>query len=407
METFPASHTPHSPFFLDVTLRDGNQALPRPWSLKQKQQVFQHLIRLEVPGAEVGFASASAVDFEACCALAQEAPASMVISSLSRARTAEIDASWEAVSHAAQPRVHIVYPVSPSVVNQVLRCTPHEAARAVRQAVRHARRLAGKRGSVQFSGEHFGDCLDDIALALDIFQVAIEEGADVINLPNTVERFRPMVFVEIARQVMEYFRGRAAFAVHCHNDLGMATATTVESYFAGATQLEVSLNGLGERAGNASLYEVVCALENSGVHTGIQRQYIFETAREVAELSAIAVGPKTPIIGSDVFSHRSGIHQDGAIKSRSGRGVYLPFVTDAVGRADGEQLRFTSQSGTAVLQDCLNRAGIHLDAVTLREYYRYLEKRSDAEGEMDERAILRHYRQWCAGSQISPEIPAR
>lgn len=338
------------PQFFDVTLRDGNQALRKPWDLKEKEIIFQKLVDLRVQGIEVGFASASKSDFEACSYLASIAPSDVHISSLSRAKEREIEISWEAIHRAVKPRIHIVYPVSDFAIKNILQISESEVIANVVRAVSFARNLAGTKGTVQFSGEHFGDARENTDFAIEVFKAAIAAGADVVNLPNTVERYRPMLFVRMVEKAVQSLPENTIVSVHTHNDLGMATATTVESFFAGATQLECAMNGLGERAGNTNLYEVACALYNCGVDVPINLKEIYSASQVVSRLSGIPVSEKAPIIGSDVFSHRSGIHQDGVSKTKGmQKGAYRAINAEEIGRKERESVRFTSQSGTAAI----------------------------------------------------------
>ncbi|TGK06451.1 2-isopropylmalate synthase [Leptospira fletcheri] len=373
---------PHStPFFMDVTLRDGNQALRKPWNLREKEIIFQQLLKLNVQGIEVGFASAGGQDFEACSHLSQLAPDRVVISSLSRAVEEEIELSWKAIHKAARPRIHIVYPVSDFTIRNVLRISEEQVKENIMRSVSYARKLAGSRGEVQFSGEHFGDALENIEFTIEAFRSALDAGADVINLPNTVERYRPFLFVAMIRKVVESLPQGSRISVHTHNDLGMATATTVESFFAGATQLETALNGLGERAGNTNTYEVAVALHNCGVKMDLNLQAIYETSRIVARMSGVPVPEKAPLIGEDVVAHRSGIHQDGVSKTQNlKKGAYRAFEADLIGRPEGDRIAFTSQSGKSAIFEILNTAGVRVSKEEAFRLQPALKSRSEKEG---------------------------
>ncbi|TGL61495.1 2-isopropylmalate synthase LeuA2 [Leptospira sarikeiensis] len=352
---------PVSPFFMDVTLRDGNQALRKPWNLEEKEIIFKRLLKLGVQGIEVGFASASRQDFEACSYLASLAPENVSISSLSRAVEKEIDLSWEAIRKAPKPRIHIVYPISDFTIRNVLGISEKEVKENIIRSVSYARKLAGNYGEVQFSGEHFGDSLENMEFAVEAFQAALDAGADVVNLPNTVERYRPYLFVAMVRKVAEALPQGSKISVHTHNDLGMATATTVESFFAGATQLETALNGLGERAGNTNTYEVAIALHNCGVKVDLNLQSIYETSRIVSRMSGVPIPEKAPLVGDDVVAHRSGIHQDGVSKTKDlKKGAYRAFDADLIGRPEGDRIAFTSQSGKSAVYEILMQSGISI-----------------------------------------------
>ncbi|PJZ71686.1 2-isopropylmalate synthase [Leptospira perolatii] len=369
------------PFFMDVTLRDGNQALRKPWNLNEKEVIFKQLVKLGVQGIEVGFASASHQDFEACSYLASLAPESVVISSLSRAVEKEIDLSWEAIRRAPRPRIHIVYPISDFAIKNVLGISEDKVIENIERSVSYARKLAGNFAEVQFSGEHFGDALDNLEFTVKAFQAALEAGADVVNLPNTVERYRPYLFVAMVRKVVESLPKGSRISVHTHNDLGMATATTVESYFAGAVQLETALNGLGERAGNTNTYEVAIALHNCGVPVNLNLKEIYETSRIVSKMSNIPISEKAPLIGEDVVAHRSGIHQDGVSKTKNLRkGAYRAFDANLIGRPEGDRISFTSQSGKSAAYEILVESGIEVTKEEAMRLQPILKTRSESVG---------------------------
>ncbi|EKT87788.1 LeuA family protein [Leptospira santarosai] len=348
----------HPPFFMDVTLRDGNQALRKPWDLDQKETIFKQLLKLGVQGIEVGFASSNSQEFETCSRLSSIAPDNVVISSLSRAVEKEIGISWKAIRHASKPRIHIVYPISDFTIRNVLKLSPEKVLEKISESVSFAKSLVGSKGEVQFSGEHFGDSLENLDFAAEAFRTALNYGADIVNLPNTVERYRPWLFVSMVKAVANMLPENAKISVHTHNDLGMATATTVESYFSGAIQLETALNGLGERAGNTNTYEVAIALHNCGVDVPLNLSAIYETSRLVSYLSDIPIYEKAPLIGEDVISHRSGIHQDGVAKTRHlSKGAYRAFDATLIGRPEGDRIEFTNQSGRSAIFCILKDAG--------------------------------------------------
>ena len=359
--------TNRKPFFYDVTLRDGNQALRKPWNLEEKEIIFHQLIKLGVDAIEVGFASASESDFKSCEHLAKIATNNIVISSLSRAKKQEIEISWNAIRHAAKPRLHIVYPVSSFAIENMLKISNEQVVANVKDAVQYARKLAGDRGTVQFSGEHFGDCLDTVDFAIKVFQAAIDAG---------VERYRPMIFLDMIEQVVNSLAGNAIISVHTHNDLGMATATTVESFFKGVTQIETSLNGLGERAGNTNLFEVACALYNCGEKVDLNMEEIFPTAKLVSKMSGIPIHEKAPLIGSDVFAHRSGVNKTKHLK-KSAYGAIDPSV---IGREDGHRITFTSQSGGGAIKSILSEKGISFSDRDISELQPILKNYSDEIG---------------------------
>lgn len=354
----------------DVTLRDGNQALKRPWNLNEKIEVFDLLVDLNVDGIEVGFPSSNLTEFEATKTLAKRGPSSIPIAALSRANRKEILRTWEALQFAKTPRMHIVYPVSDFSIRHVLKVSEKEVLDKIIDSVQFARSVVGPEVEIQFSGEHFGDAISNFDFAKRCFMEAIQAGANIINLPNTVERYRPFLFVDMVRKVKEEVKDSAIVSVHAHNDLGMATATSVECVYVGAGQIEVSLNGLGERAGNTNLYETSIALHQNGEQIGLNFNRIYPTAKRISELTGIPIGEKAPIIGYDIFSHRSGIHQDGVAKTKDlKKGAYRTFTPDFVGREDFETISFTNQSGHKAISYLLEKHGINIPEVALHQLF--------------------------------------
>jgi len=376
-----AQQEPKKIWIQDVTLRDGNQALKKPWTLMEKESVFEALVNLNVNGIEVGFPSSNSSEFNASKILAQKAPSHITIAGLSRAIEKEIEITWEAIQHAKSPRLHIVYPVSAFQIQQVLRISESEVLDKIHKAVSFARKISGNNTSIQFSGEHFGDAVDNFDFAVKAFQTSIDAGANVINLPNTVERYRPFLFVNMVQKVSEQIPENIIISVHTHNDLGMATATTVESCFVGATQVEVALNGLGERAGNTNLYETAVALHECGQIVDLNFKKIYPTARFIAELTQIPIGEKAPILGTDIFAHRSGIHQDGVTKTiGQKKGAYRTFSPEFVGRDDEEVIHFTNQSGAKAIKHMLGEAGKNIDSEKIQILFHKAKEVSSAEG---------------------------
>ena len=372
------------PFFYDVTLRDGNQALRQPWNVQEKEKVFRQLLKLGVQGIEAGYAGASDLDFTAVEHLANIARAEnvdVVFSSLARAVPRDIERAAAAVRAAPRPRIHTFIGLSPFAMENVLRMPPEKVAQKAVEAVAMCRDLLDGKGDVQFSAEHFGDSVENLDFVIETFHRVIEAGATVINLPNTVERYRPMVFVDMVRRVVEALPKHVTVAVHTHNDLGMATATTVESFFAGATQLECALNGLGERAGNTNLYEVAVAIHNCGVENPLNMKEIYETALQVSEWSHVPIYEKAPLVGSDVVAHRSGIHQDGAAKTKGmKKGAYRAVEGDLIGRGESDRVVFTSQSGKSAVYEIVKALGLPITLEEAALLQPVLKARSEAKG---------------------------
>ena len=383
------------PFFYDITLRDGNQSLKKPWNLKEKEFIFNKLVDFGVQAVEAGFPAASEMDFEAVKKLAEISPQNLVVSALARAVEKDIISGIEALKGCNIPRLHTFIAMSPFNMKYVLNKSPQEVRKTAIEAVSFAKEKItplGSNAQIQFSVEHFGDCSENIDFVIETLQEVVKAGASVINLPNTVERTRIKTFVDMVEKVYNALPKDITIAVHCHNDLGMATAATVESYFAGATQLECSLNGLGERAGNTNIYEVAIALHNSGVDVPLNLSDIYELSLLVSDMSKVAIPEKAPLIGPEALAHRSGIHQDGAVKTKDmEKGAYRPIHPTLIGRKDDEKIGFTSQSGKTAVYEIISDAGY---PITVQEAVRItpiVKEAAEKVGELPARNIIDIY----------------
>jgi 2-isopropylmalate synthase len=394
------------PFFYDITLRDANQALAKPWNKEEKEVVFKQLLKLRVQGVEVGFPIASEMDFESCQNLARltaelasegdAAAANVVIAALARAKNADIQKAWDAIKDAPKPRIHVFLAMSPLSMENVLQMEPSAVREQAIEAVAFAKSLAGEKGDIEFSPEHFGDCVENFDFVLESLKQIVKAGATTINLPNTVERYRPLIYVDMVRKVAEALPKNITISVHCHNDLGMATAATVESYFAGATQMECALNGLGERSGNTNMYEVAVALHNSGVEMDLNLGEIYETALLTSKWAQVPIYAKSPLIGIEVIAHRSGIHQDGAAKTKNmKKGAYRPIDYSLIGRNENDILAFTSQSGKTAVYEILSHNGYPVELDEAAELQPVLKEISEKEGELSHSRILEVFREKC------------
>lgn len=382
----------NKPFFYDVTLRDGNQALKKPWNTEEKEIIFKKLIELGVQGIEVGFSGSSDMDFEACSHLAGLAPKNVVISGLARAVKTDIEKVAQAIKHAPKPRIHTFIAMNPLGLEYVLKKPLKDVKKIAIDAVSYAKSILPSYGEVQFSVEHFGDCRENIDEVIEAVKDIVKAGANIINLPNTVERFRPMEYIDMVRKMKNALPDNVIIAVHCHNDLGMASATTVESYFAGAAQLECSLNGLGERAGNTNMYEVAVALYNTGIDVPLNMQNIYETSLLVSEMANIPIWEKAPIIGHDALAHRSGIHQDGVVKTKHlDKGAYRAFNPELIGRDGAEKLGFTSQSGKTAIFELINATQYQISMQEAIYLAPFAKRQAEKIGELSLKQLLKLY----------------
>jgi 2-isopropylmalate synthase len=301
----------------DTTLRDGEQSPGATLDTHDKVEIAHQLARLGVDIIEAGFPAASPGDHEAVRRIAEEVgrPGGPTIAGLARATKKDIDAAWTAVQPAHHPRIHTFIATSDIHMEHKLRMTREQVLQKTAEMVAYARQYCE---DVEFSPEDASRT--DPAFLHEVLAVAIKAGATTLNIPDTVGYALPHEFGALIRGIIENVPGveNCIVSVHCHDDLGLATANTLAAIEAGARQAEVTLNGIGERAGNASLEEVVMALQTRSTEfnkrTGIQTAHIARTSHLVAVRTGISVAPNKAIVGANAFAHEAGIHQDGVLK---------------------------------------------------------------------------------------------
>jgi 2-isopropylmalate synthase len=354
----------------DTTLRDGEQSPGIALSVQEKVEIAEQLDRLGVDVIEAGFPAASEGDFAGVQAIAETVKGS-TIAALCRTRPQDIERAFEAIKGAGRPRLHTFISTSPIHREKKLRMTPDQVLEETARAVAQARGLTG---DVEFSAEDA--TRTEMDFLVDVFAAAIENGATTINVPDTVGFVMPAEFVEILDQLRARVPGadQVVWSVHCHNDLGLATANSLAAVRAGARQVEVCINGIGERAGNASLEEVVMALRTHaptlGYTTGINTREIAHTSRLVSMLSGYPVQPNKAVVGANAFSHESGIHQHGVLMERT---TYEIMNPEDIGLA-GNKIVLGKHSGRHAFVDALAQMGLHpKDTALERAFTRFKE----------------------------------
>jgi len=314
----------------DTTLRDGEQSPGASMNSAEKLRLAGQLERLGVDAIEAGFPAASPGDFESVKLIAERIRNTQV-TALARASKADIDQAWEAIKAAATPRIHTFIATSDIHLEHKLKRSREQVIRTAVDAVRYAKRLTD---NVEFSAED-GSRSDRDFLSR-IFEATIAAGATTVNLPDTVGYAMPDEFAELVSYVRDHTPNihRAVLSVHCHNDLGLATANTLAGLRAGARQAEVTINGIGERAGNTSLEEVVMSLYTHrghlGLTTGVKTGEIHPTSRLVSMVTGIVIQPNKAVVGANAFAHESGIHQDGVLKNRTTYEIMEPETVGLV-----------------------------------------------------------------------------
>jgi 2-isopropylmalate synthase len=335
---------------------------------------------------EAGFPAASPGDLEAVRRIALEVEGP-VICGLARAREEDIRAAWGAIRYAQRPRIHVFIATSDVHLRHKLRLSREEVLERAREMVAYARSLCP---DVEFSPEDASRT--DPAFLYEVLEAVIEAGATTVNIPDTVGYSIPSEFASLIRGIVESVPniGRAVISVHCHDDLGLAVANSLAAVAAGARQVECTVNGLGERAGNAALEEVVMALavrgDLFGLGTGINTQEIVRTSRLVGSISGISVPPNKAIVGANAFAHESGVHQDGVLKERS---TYEIIDPKAVGFSKSE-LVLGKLSGRHALKEKLRSLGYELSDEELERVFARFKELADVKevSEADLEAIV-------------------
>ncbi len=299
----------------DTTLRDGEQSPGASMNTGEKLRLATQLEKLGVDVLEAGFPAASEGDLDAVSRIAAKLKETEV-AGLARANKHDIDRAWQAIQHAAKPRIHTFIATSDIHLEYKLKMSREEVLQASIDAVKYAKSFTD---NVEFSAED--GSRSDRNFLCKVFEATIDAGATTVNLPDTVGYAIPQEFEDLTKYVVDHTPNikKAVFSVHCHNDLGLATANTLAAIRAGARQAEVTINGIGERAGNTSLEEVVMALHTRPnylpVNTRIHTEHIHPTSRLVSMITGIIVQPNKAIVGANAFAHEAGIHQDGMLKN--------------------------------------------------------------------------------------------
>ena len=354
----------------DTTLRDGEQSPGASMSIEQKLEIAGQLARLGVDVIEAGFPISSPHQMEGVKLISRQVRGP-IIAALARAVEKDIDCAAEALSEAEHPRIHTFLATSPIHMEFKLRKSPDEVLDMAVKAVRHAR---NKVAEVEFSPED--GTRSEIPFLCRILEKVIAAGARIINIPDTVGYAVPWEYAEFLKKIVEGTPNfdKAVLSVHCHNDLGLAVANSMAAIRAGARQVEVTINGIGERAGNASLEELVMALnvrqDSLPYMTGINTRQIWNTSRLVANTIGFPIPRNKPITGENAFAHESGIHQDGVLKKRE---TYEIMTPESVGR-DESQLVLGRHSGLHGFRTRLSELGLSLtDEEAKKAYERFLE----------------------------------
>jgi len=349
----------------DTTLRDGEQSPGCSMTIDEKIKVAIQLDKLGVDVIEAGFAAASPGDFEAISKISEVVKNSTVCS-LARALDNDIKKAGEAITKANHNRIHTFIATSPIHMEYKLKMTPDEVIRRAVKAVEYAKTFVD---DVEFSCEDAGR--SEMSFLKEIISAVIEAGAKTINIPDTVGYTMPWEFGSQIKELVDFVDNKAIISVHCHNDLGLATANSIQAVKNGARQVECTINGIGERAGNAALEEVVMIINTrrdifSDVQTNINTKEIYKSSRLITSITGIEPQPNKAIVGKNAFAHESGIHQDGVLKHRD---TYEIMKAEDIGLEKNNSIVLGKHSGRHAFNDKLKELGYELSDEELNKAF--------------------------------------
>jgi 2-isopropylmalate synthase len=367
----------------DTTLRDGEQAPGCSMNLQEKLEVARRLEKLGVDIMEAGFPASSPGDLEAVKAIA-ELIKDCTVAGLCRSLEKDIDAGREALARAARPRIHVFLATSPIHMEYKLKMSPEQVVERAVSAVRYARKFCS---DVEFSAEDASRSDPDFVCR--VFGEAIKAGAATVNIPDTVGYAMPGEFGRLVNYIREHTPGAEGvrFSVHVHNDLGLAVANSLAAIEHGADQVECTINGIGERAGNASLEEIVMALrvrrDYLKADTRIDTTQIYGSSRLVSQVTGVKVQPNKAIVGDNAFAHEAGIHQHGVLANRA---TYEIMTPESVGISKN-QMVLGKHSGRHAFEDRLKALGLSVDAETLETVFAEFKDLADKKKVVSDRDI--------------------
>lgn len=370
-------------YLLDTTLRDGEQSPGVSLNAHEKLEIAQQLARMGVDVIEAGFPVISRGDFEGVRLIAEKVKGP-VIAGLARATKGDIDAAWRAIKVAERPRIHTFLATSDIHLKYKLQKTREQVLQQAEEAVRYAKRYCS---DVEFSAEDASR--SDFDYLCQVVERVIDAGATVVNLPDTVGYAVPEEFGDFIRRIMERVPNihRAIVSVHCHNDLGLAVANSLAAIKNGARQVEGTINGIGERAGNASLEEFIMTLyTRKSIYqkeVNINYREIYNTSRMVSAITGMAIQPNKAVVGKNAFAHESGIHQDGVLKERT---TYEIMSPELIGLPKSN-LVLGKHSGRHAFNERLKELGFNLNEEELNRAFQRFKDLADKKKEVTDHDI--------------------
>ncbi|MEJ2689787.1 MAG: 2-isopropylmalate synthase [Deltaproteobacteria bacterium] len=365
-------------YIFDTTLRDGEQSPGASMNIQEKFQLAQQLVKLRVDVIEAGFPIASAGDFDCVKNIADKIKG-VQVAGLARCNQKDIDTCWQALKNGDNPRIHIFLATSEIHMKHKLRMNRDQVLELAKASVRHS---AGYTGNVEFSAEDASR--SELDFVCQVFEAAIQAGATTLNFPDTTGYALPDEFGEKIKYLIEHIPSihKAVLSVHCHNDLGLAVANSLAAINNGARQVEATINGLGERAGNTAMEELVMTLrtraDRTPFHTDIVTEQIYPASRMVSSITGIHVQPNKAIVGANAFAHESGIHQDGVLKERT---TYEIMNPGDIGLSKGN-IVLGKHSGRHALKKHIEDLGYNLTEDQLNRVFGRFKQLADVKKEI-------------------------
>jgi len=364
---------PDHVYIFDTTLRDGEQSPGATMNIQEKLRIARQLERMGVDIIEAGFPISSDGDFESVRTIAKTLER-CTVAGLARANRPDIDRAWDAVRAAKYPRIHTFIATSDIHLTHKLKMTREEVLRDIADAVAYAKKMTD---DVEFSAEDA--TRTELSFLCEVVRTALEAGATTINIPDTVGYTVPTEYAKILETIRKEVPGveKAVLSVHCHNDLGLATANSIMAIQHGARQVECTINGIGERAGNTAMEEVVMAIRTRAdlfpYETGIDTTLIYPTSRLVSQVTGMKVQPNKAIVGANAFAHEAGIHQDGVLKEKL---TYEIMTPESVGIPQSS-LVMGKHSGRHAFRDRLKSLGFDLNTDQIQKAFELFKALAD------------------------------
>lgn len=370
-------------YIFDTTLRDGDQTPGVNLKLEQKIEIAKELEKMKVDIIEAGFAASSPGEFESVKTIASIIKNS-IVATLCRTVKKDIDLGWEAIKKSPNPRIHVFISTSDIHLQTMMKKTRDEVLEITQEMVKYAKKYCS---DVEFSAQDA--TRSDWQYLIKVLQTAVKSGATTINIPDTVGYTIPEEYSLLIKTILEKVEGNYIISTHCHDDLGLAVANSLAAIKAGARQVEGCINGIGERAGNTALEEVIMAIKVRkdffNLYTNIDTTRIYHISQLVSKYSGIPIQPNKAIVGLNAFRHQSGVHQHGIVSNRMNYEIINP---EDIGLSKGGIIVLNKNSGRHGLKAKLNELGFKLSEEQINTVFQEFKKLADIKGEINDQELI-------------------